>query len=93
VLGVHLNVEFEADSALPGFHELGQLTSAVFSLAKALSFRSNLDGREGKCRVSGQAMSLGSDSGTADKGYRLEKVQTLHCDDVYCQTYFYITVY
>ena len=36
MLGVHLHVELEADSARPRLHELGQLSSAVFSLAQCL---------------------------------------------------------
>ena len=35
MLGVHLDVELEANCALPGLHEFGELSSAVLSLAKS----------------------------------------------------------
>ena len=36
MLGVHLYVEFEADSALPLLHEFGELTPTVLSITQTL---------------------------------------------------------
>ena len=44
MLGVHLDMELEADSALPRLHQLGKLLPAVFTLTESLSALGSDDG-------------------------------------------------
>lgn len=58
--GVHLDVEFEADGALPLLHELAELSSAVLTLSQALLLLHNFACGEEKLGSAEDWVGLGS---------------------------------
>ena len=84
MLGVHLDVEFEADSALPRLHHAGKLNSADFSLTECLLLgdltRMEVEGAEGghgepSCHIH---WSLHGTCGDSTEHHRSQECQSLH---------------